>query len=403
MAWFPVEQTAIGVVLLIITLVNGWTMLFVRIWQREYEGPIWWALTNFLFLASFATAGIHGMAMPPGWASFANATYIVALIALAYGFYRFFDAPFRGRYYAANFLLWLTVGNVFAFVTPDLAGRIAVATVVTIAIAIDVVGLIRRNTAPGLGLAYGATGAIFPLAIVLMFLRLAAALAEHGFDPGFTYDQINTATILLAIVMTLGMTFGQVMMISARFQTDLKAYADRFEFEAMRDPLTGVGNRGLFIDQALRLLAVRRRHVRPFSLVSLDLDLFKRVNDTHGHGVGDAVLKAVSETVKRNLRGEDIFARVGGEEFAILMPETGVAEAASVAERHRQAIEALSVPAPKGSIHVTCSFGVTEGVPEDANPEAIMARADEALYEAKRTGRNRVVARAASQVRSSMS
>lgn len=392
---FPVEQTALGVVLLIITMINGWTMIFVRIWQREYRGPVWWAITNFVLFASFATAGYHGMNMPPFYASFANATYVLALIALAYGFYQFFDVGFRWRYYAVSFAAWLTVGNYFAFAEPDLAGRIAVATIITIAISVDVVGLIRRHTTPGLRLAYGATIAIFPLANVLMFLRLGAAMTEHGFHPGFTYAQINGATIVLAIVMTLGLTFGQVMMISARFQIDLKGFADRFRFEAMHDQLTGAGNRRLFIDAVARLLAIRRRHVRPFSLVSLDLDLFKRVNDTHGHAFGDQVLKAVSLAIQQNLRGEDVFARIGGEEFAILMPETTLDEAVTVAERHRAAIEALSISAPKGTIRITCSFGVTEGTPQDMAAETVMSRADEALYEAKKTGRNRVVGKRA--------
>lgn len=388
-----IEQTTLGVILLIITLVNGATLVFMRIWQREFEGTLWWALSHFLFFASFLTAGIFGMNMPPIYAALANATYVVALLVLAYGFYRFFDATFDRRLYGGLFLLWLVIGNFFTFAVTDLAGRIAVATVITIGISVDVVRLIRRNIKPGLALPYLATALIFPIAVVIMFFRLAAALGMHGFDPGFTYAEINTATIVLAIVMTLGLTFGQVMMISSRFQNDLRRFAERFKFEALHDPLTGAGNRRLFTEATARLLAIRRRHVRPFALVSLDLDHFKRVNDAHGHAVGDDVLKAVAEALRRNLRGEDVLARIGGEEFAILMPETDGAEAARVAERHRANIAAMSVPAPKGPIRITCSFGVAEGEPDDPGPETVMLRADEALYEAKRTGRNRVVIR----------
>lgn len=387
----PLEQTALGLVLLMVTFVNGGTLVFVRIWQREYEGTLWWALTHFLFFASFLTAGIYGMNMPPHMASFANATYVLALLTLAYGFYRFFDASFRRRLYGGLFLLWLVVGNVFAFAVPDIAGRIAVATVITVVVSYDVVDLIRRNVKPGLRLAYFATALIFPLAVLVMVLRLIGALSTHGYDVGYDYAAVNTLSIMLAIVMTLGLTFGQVMMISARFQTDLMVFANRFRFEALHDPLTGAGNRRLFLDATARLLAIRRRHVRPFALISLDLDLFKRVNDTHGHANGDKVLKAVAETLTHNLRGEDVLARIGGEEFAILMPETGKAEAANAAERHRQAIEAIVVPTSKGAIRITCSFGVTEGEPQDSAPDAVMQRADEALYRAKREGRNRVV------------
>jgi diguanylate cyclase (GGDEF)-like protein len=398
-----VDQTALGVVLLIITLVNGWTMVFVRIWQRDYRGPLWWALTNFLLFASFLTAGLRGTDMPPPYAAFANATYVVGLICLAYGFYEFFEVRMPRRFYGAWFGLWLVVGNFFSFVVPDLAARVGIATLITIALSVDIVALIRRHAAPGLYLAYYATAAIFPLAVALMILRLIGALSVYGFSVGYTYAEVNTLTVVLAIVMTLGMTFGQVMMISARFQTDLRDFADRFKFEAMHDPLTGAGNRRMFVDHASRLLAIRQRHVRPFSLISLDLDFFKKVNDTQGHAVGDKVLQAISRTLRQNMRGEDVLARIGGEEFAILMPETTYDDALAAAERHRAAIESLAVPHRKVEIRVTCSFGVTEGHPDDADPDAIMARADGALFEAKQAGRNRVVGRPYFQVRSSMS
>jgi diguanylate cyclase (GGDEF)-like protein len=388
-----VDHAALGIVLLIVTLINGWTMIFVRIWQHDYRGPLWWALTNFFLFASFLTTGLRGTDMPPPYAAFANATYVIGLICLAQGFYEFFDARMPRRFYGVWFGIWVVVGNYFSFVVPDLAARLAIATLFTIVVSVDVVALIRRHAGPGLRLAYYATAAIFPLAIALMVLRLVGALSAYGISIGYTYAEVNTLIVLIAIVMTLGLTFGQVMMISARFQTDLRSYADRFKFEAMHDPLTGAGNRRLFVDQAVRLLAIRQRHVRPFSLISLDLDLFKKVNDAHGHAVGDKVLQAVSGALRQNLRGEDVLARVGGEEFAILMPETAYDEALAAAERHRVAIEALSIPHRKGEIRITCSFGVTEGLPDDPAPDAIMARADEALYDAKKTGRNRVVGR----------
>lgn len=161
---------------------------------------------------------------------------------------------------------------------------------------------------------------------------------------------------------------------------------------ADHDPLTGIPNRRAF---DARLDAVTRsyhRYGRPFSLILLDVDHFKRINDTYGHEAGDAVLRAVAARIAGSIRDVDFVGRYGGEEFAILLPETGLAGAVETAERLRTSIAERSVEWRGQEIAVTVSLGVA-AVPECvADASDALARADQALYASKQAGRNRVSA-----------
>lgn len=185
----------------------------------------------------------------------------------------------------------------------------------------------------------------------------------------------------------------ETYMIQAKEQ-NLDLEAARLELEAVNgqleemtlvDPLTKAFNRRAFdksLDQAFRHA---RRYNRQLSAIAIDIDHFKSVNDRFGHGVGDQVLQVTAEQLNHGRRDTDILARVGGEEFIILLPETGIEEARLAAERLRSAIEAVDTAAG----NISASFGVAELVPADTEA-SFLERADKALYESKRTGRNRV-------------
>ena len=159
--------------------------------------------------------------------------------------------------------------------------------------------------------------------------------------------------------------------------------------EASRDVLTGAMTRRAFSDALRKTFAARARARGKASLVLFDLDHFKRINDTYGHAAGDAVLKTVARTVLRELRVEDSFGRVGGEEFAILLANADADTAVEIAERVRRAIERAPIPG-HDAIKVTASFGVAEMTDSILDVEDLSDRADAQLYEAKGSGRNRV-------------
>jgi diguanylate cyclase (GGDEF)-like protein len=156
-----------------------------------------------------------------------------------------------------------------------------------------------------------------------------------------------------------------------------------------RDALTGLPNRRAFEEDLARAAARAERSGTPLAVVALDVDRFKAVNDAHGHAAGDAVLRAVAARAASAIRAGDVLARLGGEEFGILLPGADLTRAAEAAERVRAAIAAAPVEAEARALAVTASFGCAERAAGEA-PHALMARADARLYEAKRAGRNRV-------------
>lgn len=164
-------------------------------------------------------------------------------------------------------------------------------------------------------------------------------------------------------------------------------------FEAsVTDALTGAYNREYLDTQLKAELSYARRHKTEVSLVLFDVDHFKRVNDTYGHQAGDQVLIQIARAVAQMVRNEDVFARYGGEEFAVVVRAIGLAGAASLAERLRAAVAALSVPTDRGAIRVTVSLGCASSAAlEDLSPEGLIRVADTRLYAAKHAGRNRVV------------
>ncbi len=159
---------------------------------------------------------------------------------------------------------------------------------------------------------------------------------------------------------------------------------------ARRDPLTGVPNRRAFDDEVVREVARALRARTPLSALLLDVDRFKEVNDAHGHPAGDAVLAAVAARAGAALRAGDLLARVGGEEFGILLPGADLAAAVEAAERIRARIAGEPLGARGRALAITVSIGCAVLLPGEEDGRGLLARADAKLYEAKRAGRDRV-------------
>jgi diguanylate cyclase (GGDEF)-like protein len=170
--------------------------------------------------------------------------------------------------------------------------------------------------------------------------------------------------------------------IRTKFLTDL------LERKAGLDALTGLLNRGQFDERLAAATALFQRHGRRFSLVLVDLDGFKQINDAHGHAAGDRAIQAAARVLCGDVRREDASFRVGGDEFAVLMPEVGLAGAVVLAERLRGQLAGGALRGRGGPVRMTASFGLAEATDGGAN---VYDRADEALYAAKRAGGNRVV------------
>jgi diguanylate cyclase len=169
----------------------------------------------------------------------------------------------------------------------------------------------------------------------------------------------------------------------AQQAVEIKAH----ESEARTDSLTGLNNRRAFDDELKRRFSEWQRKNTPCTLVLLDIDFFKKFNDTHGHQVGDEVLRQVAKVLTAQSRDMDMPCRYGGEEFAVILPATAAAQACIVAERIRAAVEASTTVCDGKSLKVTCSLGISDFASED-DVARLIRRADDALYASKKAGRN---------------
>jgi diguanylate cyclase (GGDEF)-like protein len=176
-----------------------------------------------------------------------------------------------------------------------------------------------------------------------------------------------------------------------RMTASLSARSQTLEYAAVTDPLTGLYNRRYFDDALNEYLSAFRRIEKPMGMILLDIDHFKLVNDTHGHDIGDEVLRQIATCLREFTRYHDVVARLGGEEFAVLSPNVSPSQLFGLAERIRTAISGLAVETGNVALRVTVSAGVALWDGKEKG-DALFKRADRQLYEAKKQGRNRVCA-----------
>lgn len=217
----------------------------------------------------------------------------------------------------------------------------------------------------------------------ILSLLIAARGVLAASMPGFDAELMQLAGFGALYLMMLTNGFGYLLLSREKLGSELA----RLE---VLDTATGVPNRRGFYQALAPWMALARRPGLPTALVVLNIDHFKRVNDSYGHPVGDAVLKAIVDTCRQQLRDSDLMGRLGGAEFAIQLPRTNLADALMVAERIRAAVAALPVKTERAVLQLTASLGVTTIRAEDSTV-SLFKRADEALQAAKQAGRNRVM------------
>lgn len=238
------------------------------------------------------------------------------------------------------------------------------------------------------------TGVMFPLALIeprlqrlgalvlvpsALFLALGAVVLPRREFAGSALVYL----LMLGLVVAVALFQGRLLLREFLAERALA-------WSARHDSLCGVLARGYLLELAGHDVALARRYRHPLAVGMLDIDHFKRVNDTWGHAVGDALLQAVSMACSEQLRASDYFGRYGGEEFVCVMPETGQDEALACAERMRTAVAAVRVSTASGAVQCTISIGVAVLAPWHADVADLIAAADAALYQAKSGGRNRV-------------
>lgn len=227
-------------------------------------------------------------------------------------------------------------------------------------------------------------GICLALASTLYVLRLLIVLASGNYGELDFYTPISGGILFVGIPSILvGCGMFVVLGVGLELITELRELAGR-------DPLTDTLNRRGFMERAEQEIARARRYNRPLSVISGDIDFFKKVNDLFGHAVGDRAIRTFADVMRTACRDGDIIGRLGGEEFVILLPETSPTQASVIASRIRELYAETSVQDLDGKHILTASFGVTALEDNDKNVDSLLGRADDALYTAKKNGRNRV-------------
>lgn len=219
------------------------------------------------------------------------------------------------------------------------------------------------------------------------------AMSDRGEVTGLTFDgrEFPAEISIAKLQHPNGMLYTAVV----RDISERKRVEQELRRMATTDPLTGLWNRRRFMELSEGELSRMRRYGRPVSVLMLDIDHFKAINDTHGHAAGDEALCLLADLCRSALRETDHLGRLGGEEFAVLLPETALDEAADVAERLRRRLAASAFPLSCGvTLRMTASIGVASCAADDTAIDRALGRADHALYRAKNSGRNQVVTEA---------
>jgi diguanylate cyclase (GGDEF)-like protein len=250
-----------------------------------------------------------------------------------------------------------------------------------------ILAIFRERRAENRGVVYTATAA-YALLVLATYNKGLQTFLHATADTSLTAQtDVNAAVVLGA---TLGVIVGTVALSLLAFTRTAKSMQDLASY----DPLTKVLNRRAW---EMALAQETRRSLRkssPYCVIMLDLDHFKSINDRYGHAAGDETLKSTARLIHSTLRDIDIVCRYGGEEFLLLLTDTRLAEGAIIAERIRQMVEATPIVFGDIQFQVTCSAGVAEFDPAREPVHTTVQRADEAMYQAKNLGRNRIVAAA---------
>ncbi|HKX41232.1 MAG TPA: GGDEF domain-containing protein [Burkholderiaceae bacterium] len=370
------------VALLLVFVLFGVSLTFAHPFLREKTELRLWAMGTWTLVAGFILLVVR--AFIPEWIAVlgGNGLVFTSIYLLSRALHRFVLQHEAPRWQAG--LLMVGWACTALLLEQPLHLRTSIFSLLLAAQAAPMVWLIAKRGWHA-EVSLRTVAVTFGLAAVALVARATHAMLRPDEYTGFFQASLgNGLTYLASFLLPLGAGFGFVL-------ANLERQALRLNEMATRDALTGCVNRGAFEDALRQTLEAAHRAAEPVSLIIMDLDHFKQVNDVHGHQAGDAVLRDCAIALRGRLRAADTLARLGGEEFAAILPRTDAAGARHAAEDLRSAVEALEIPTSEGvRLRVTLSLGVSTAAPHSqASHERLFAQADKALYAAKHSGRNR--------------
>ncbi|MBI3531176.1 MAG: GGDEF domain-containing protein [Burkholderiales bacterium] len=360
----------------IIGLLLAMVLLFLRLsYPKSIKGLGWWAAAPAVCFLSALLFAARGQIPDLVSVVAANGLLLTGIAMFHFGARHFFGlAPA----YWSRMALILAVLPVLAWYTlaePSFTARVLIVSLLWAYIQMRLAVLIWRHGPEVFSTGFTVVVLLIHTGtLVLRFLSAWLPLPdEHLLDP----TRVQTLYVVMNALFTVSLGVGLILMAGDRLRVLL-------EHSASHDFLTNALSRRTLITACEQELARCRRHGRSMALLMLDIDLFKLINDIHGHQMGDRILVDVVSRISPLLRRPDQLGRFGGEEFVVVLPETTLEQALIVAERIRAAVAQPAAELPP----ITASIGVTTNQPDDAEVDVLLARADQALYKAKAEGRN---------------
>ena len=359
---------------------------------RTYPGFGAWTMGFFTYAAAFFLISQRGRASPYLSIVGANVLLTYSAVLIAQGVRRFYGSGRNSGHDIVDYALALLLAVVFFWlVQVEESGRLrslvyssVVAVIYGRIVFVPVRSLGHRMRIPDWVLT-----ASLALVALTQILRVYAVANLPAHAEPLRDDPSLGWNLYVAILLAIFGAVAYLQLMYMRMNDELVDANARLQEMSETDPLTGLAIRRRFDPVAQSAFLSARRYRQPLSLLMFDIDHFKRVNDEYGHEAGDRVLADVARTARGIMRNVDLIARIGGEEFLVLFPQTGLPEAKQVAERFVSALDKLNQEGPMPT-RVTLSIGIVELEDRDDSVASLERRADLALYQAKREGRNRI-------------
>lgn len=360
----------------------------LALYNRRVTGMSWFAGGMIVGLVKLILQGLEGKVPPVFSSMLANELYLISFMMQWMGLHWFVvRKPLRSRW------PWIAVALVLTVYTVMYIGKVPYTGNV-----INIPFVVLCGVSAWTLLRYGREQ--FAVVARVAAAILCGAMGVAAYRAALTnlrymrpWETVHAETDPRWLYSLAGMAFLATFMVMCDLWFLVTELSRELAEQASTDALTGALNRRAMEEAALREMARSMRHGYQLCMIMIDIDNFKHLNDSLGHAAGDWALQAFSREVKAMLRRPDLLARTGGDEFTILLPDTTAAAGIAAAERVRQAVEALEVPFEGGPIKFTVSAGVAQLNPAQGGWEGMMKRADEAMYDAKRHGRNSVSSR----------
>lgn len=366
-------------------------MLFIWRVHKTYLGYSFWAASNLMIAVGFFFLGLRGMLPDLFTIILGNTVAFGGVLMVLEGNRKFLGLK-SCKWFSLSILALHTLAvTYFDYVNDNIIARIIITSIFLAVISGRNAYEFYRHRPKENPFIYKFVGATYIAFGILMLVRAVLTYSFSNITDLYAPDLIQSVVFLTFIIFAIVWTFDYLILSNERLHRELKTTQAELETMATTDFLTGINNNRRFFEIGFREIQRAQRFRTPLTVIMFDLDHFKQINDTYGHAAGDKVLVEITGICQKSLRNIDVLGRLGGEEFAVMLPHTDIQGGTIIAEHLRSIIEETEIKFSSKKIQITASFGVTELSATDEEIKHVLDRADKFLYQAKNKGRNQVV------------